>query len=469
MKILWIEDFGGNQSSEEELSKAIFKTILSKSDEEITRIYTDYEPDSGINSELPKLFKENSIHEIVICRTFKYWNDNIKTTFDFDVVLIDINLAKGSSPDDIPQGYEDNLHNKAGFYIYQEIIKFGLPDDNIAFFTGETGSFQGFKKSCISNSIPFPKNVFEKKDDDYKKIGDWLKNKSEMSYFTLRRGIIEACKYLKTETQSKSNADYVLFNKTIKEKKTPLSKDYITEYLTKLELFLPMNPPKDRKVIFYRFVREMAVEWEMSYGNLKNKDKDGKFIYRDKIEFNFKNFCQNQMKLLRNWTAHNQISKNISEKEVAFYFMIAMRALFNLSIKSEIYLYEKNLFQLFELKEYESLQVEQNLAKSYFKLRKSSIFEYKNPTENKFNSLVESLGKFIKDEEEFIEVESISIDIFYQNFWHSLFPSNTKVKDQSSKQFVVMYIDFKYKDLNNFPFLTKLAKSIYSEAFGDLK
>jgi len=465
MKILWIEDFGGNQSSEEKLSKAIFKTIISNNDEELTKIYTAYDSDSEFDNELPRLFQNNTIHEIVICRNFKSWVDDIKASFDFDVVLIDINLSKGSSPDDVPDGFGDNFHEKAGFYIYHEILKLGVPDDNIAFFTAETTSFNGFKESCVSNSTPFPQNVFEKKNDDYKKIGGWLKQKAETDYLILRRAIINGCTKLIEIVKKNKLEEILIYNKTLFDNFNNLSKDDIILYLTKLKNYFPLNPPKNKNHFFYSFTRELSDLWEKSKGWL---DRETENNYPS-IEYNFKNFCQNQMKLLRNWTAHQQLSDELTEKEIAFYFIIAMRALFNLDINTESKQYEELMLSMFKKDEFNKEEILKNLAVSYFTLR-NVYAKNQNPSRSEFNKLLDEVWKQkgIKKKD--------SIRFFYQNFFHSLMPATLTLqpiskeeKYKTLQEKVIMFVKFEFPDLKKFPFLIELAKSIYSEAFDNLE
>jgi len=227
----------------------------------------------------------------------------------------------------------------------------------------------------------------------------------------------------------------------------------------KIRIYFPINPPENKNQLFYSFTRELSDLWEKSKGFLDKKEKRT----QNDIEYNFKNFCQNQMKYLRNWTSHHQLSEELSEKELAFYSMIAMRALLNLDLKT-IHRYEKILLSLFyeDQCELNSEEIKKNLAKSYYVLR--NVFaKNDNPSRSEFNEVLKDVWK----QKKFAKKHSKKY--FYQNFWHGIFPAQLCVNNPDSKDSVQMFVNFDYQDLKKFPFLNELAKSIYSEAFDNLK
>lgn len=464
MKILWIEDFGGI-TKPSNIASNMFKELLAGSEKEGLRIFAnEYNPDKDISEELPRLFEKNTFHKAYVCKTYGEW---VKTTEeqkgDFDVIFIDINLEQGSRKKDRPEAFKDNddFEKKAGFYIYHLLLKNSFPDDNIAFLTGEIPSLDDFINNCKNLLIEEPSNIFEKSDEEYKKLRKWLSEKANDPYLTLRRGIIEGCRFLKNELQKEKDLEnYILFNKTTDAE---LDKDYICDYLTKLEEFFPLNPPKTHKVVFTHFLKELSAEWEMSWGYFKSEKPVNFWSETGNIEFNFKNFCQNQMKMLRNWTSHNQLSDNLTEKELAFFFMIAMRALFNLRI-NDIYDYDYDnvLSEVFDKNDSFKINtdIKIKLAQSYHKLRdKMGDF---NPTRNEFSELMKDLGKH-KDRS---SIKDSSIKLFYQNFWHGLFPAQLKlIGDPKGKGSVLMFIDFDYKPIPKSSFPYFLGLLIFNESF----
>ena len=474
MKILWIEDFGAGDKSKknpepEELAKSIFQSILS----DHKSIFDGIEEDLPFEEQFSELVKKHSIHEIVLCKNYKAWNEKIKDNFDFDIALIDINLEEGSSQVDIPPNFGTDFHKKAGFYIYLEILKLGVPDDNIAFFTAETKSISDFQKSCTENSIPLPENVFEKKDEDYKRLGEWLRKNSDLPYLILRRAIIDSNSGIMKIFKDKED---IIFNKTLYKDKNgiinPLTINDIQRYLEKLKHFFPLNPPFNKEVKYYSFVKELSDLWERSQGYLKKKD-----VGFSDVEYNFKNFCQNQMKLLRNWTAHNQFSDGLTEKELAFYFIIAIRALLKLDL-NKVYRYEKILFSLFENEKIDLLietEIKKELAKSYYQVRnifEKSVFNIENPNYNAFNDLLKNLGgattkRYLHLKGKFTKVLiSNSVKWFYQNLFHGIYLDEFNVYNPAGKDLVEINIKFDVKKLNEMNFLDELEKSIYYLSFG---
>ena len=67
MKMLWIEDFGGNVQGSI-IAKDMFCGLLS------TRILEEeYDPDEVITFELPRLFEKHTTHRLDICRSYTDW------------------------------------------------------------------------------------------------------------------------------------------------------------------------------------------------------------------------------------------------------------------------------------------------------------------------------------------------------------------------------------------------------------
>jgi hypothetical protein len=324
-------------------------------------------------------------------------------------------------------------------------------------------SYDKFKERFFHARLPIPFSIQKDCVADFHK---WLNGKTtkneKQNYIMLRRAIIESCSKLIEIIEKKDLDSVLLFNKTVFQDLNPLNKEDVIRYLRKLMRYFPLHSPKDKRLIYSSFIRELSDLWERSKGYLQRKN----FGEMDEIEFDFKNFCQNQMKLMRNWTAHNQLSENLTEKEIAYYFLIAIRALFKLDEK-KLYSFEALLFSFFTEQEFERKELENYLATSYAKLRSLSIFKRKNPAGNQFNEIINSIGKVQKKQEEFIEMKEMSVPLFYQNFFHSLikpkihiFP-NTNYK--SKVQISIKFADF--PNLSEYSFLSKLANSICSEAF----
>lgn len=214
MKILWIEDFGG-QLSDRHIATELFQGLipLEVFDDELGR-------DKKVNEVLPQLLKKNSLHELYHCHSYLEWMALFEEhQTDFDIVFIDINLTTFPTPKEKrPELYRNNeqFDKKAGFFIYYQLIKNKFPEDDIAFFTVEMSSLEDFLKHCQDAMLDLPKNLYEKKSLDFVKVRDWLENKSKDRKLILRRGITEGCQFIKRYIQDiplESFEEEVIFTK----------------------------------------------------------------------------------------------------------------------------------------------------------------------------------------------------------------------------------------------------------------
>lgn len=379
---------------------------------------------------------------------------------------------------------ESNLNNIKEFWknLANEYEKTNEPVNTYPKF------YERFQKARLE----LPKDIHK---DNVNEFHDWLRirlinnysdnSSMDFEYITLRRGIIEACIELKNKLETVAKLkikkakdlkdlnkitnpvdNFILFNKTCYESSENLSKDYIIDYLTKLETFFPLNSPDNKEQLFYLFLKELSAEWEMSKGHF-SKNNPVSFDF-DSIEFKFKESCQRQMKLLRNWTSHNQLTKDLNEKEVAFFFMLTMRALFNLGT-NKIYNYEKILAGIFDKTiEVGKEKIEQLLVRSYSKIRYEMKKEHLFANGVKFHDMIQYIGKSLDDKKNFRDKvrDRLSKKLFYQNFWHGLFPARLFIenpeKDQKDVKISIEFIQDILLD-NSFPdFLGKL---IYDESF----
>ncbi|MBK8396073.1 MAG: hypothetical protein IPL26_12665 [Leptospiraceae bacterium] len=182
MRIIWIEDFpntGKESIAPSSLAANLFKDLLG-----LDTFDEDYDTDNNVEEELPRYFKEKSIHEIVVCKSYnEYWKIHDLNYLNFDIIIIDINLTaaepKGS---ETPSGLDrKDFLEKAGFYIWNLLIRKGVPEDQIAFMTGNGNSVSDFERHCKDANIPLLKkeNVFEKSEESE----DQLKPKRGYSTF----------------------------------------------------------------------------------------------------------------------------------------------------------------------------------------------------------------------------------------------------------------------------------------------
>ena len=338
--------------------------------------------------------------------------------------------------------------------FWKKIIKEDMGEN------GETlNTYPIFKKRFESARMKTPIAIHK---DNVSEFHSWLENRltkkfmHHFEYITLRRGIIEGCDHFMKEIEEGNITEKeILFNQSTDNH---ISLKEIQQKLNRLKSILPLNIPEgeNKNSILLIFLKEISFLWDRSRGYLRKRD------YKNDLEYKFKNFCQKQMKLLRNWSAHDQLSHNLNEEFVAFQFIIFMRGLFDIDLK-DIKDNEKILGRLFQ-KENEKKEIldglVDNLPRSYFDLR--NIFKRSNPRGNAFADLMADVCR----EETFSSDRSTHY--FYHNFWHSIFPAYLKIAEpKKGTEGMAMYINFpkKESDIPEDSVIEFIATHIFSVSF----
>jgi hypothetical protein len=489
MKILWIEDFGDRFSRSEfieEMFGELFKDI------DLSDHY--HEEDTDTAGQLSRLFAEHTLHEIQVCKSYLDWKSvDAEHRGDFDIALIDINLESSPTPNDMrPPGIDNpNFDKQAGFYIYHQLIKRGFPDDNIAFFTAQGQSLKEFAKYCGDIFLDRPAHCFQKNPTQFKQLRRWLAERTVQQSLILRRGVIEGCRFMRAKIDAMGEADLrslLIFYKTIpgrlNDGAEALRRDSL-EYLTRLERFFFVHRNYDDAEFRRSFTLELAAKWEESYGVFIRAKEAPQF--ESWLENQFYRAAQVQMKTLRNWSSHRQLSSNLTPKELAYFFMLAMRALVETNL-SEVHRYEEILSTLFtqmsdlELKREMNSGFEFRLEHSYEQLKalhtevlrhvdessrqKMRASNYDRRMENYFLTMVREMGeaaKYLKFENRkdcLGKMKEVSLGLFYDGFWHGLFPLEIKTTYYANLQKIKF-------DIQPLPpsFISFLGRSIFAECF----
>jgi hypothetical protein len=426
MRILLIEDFGKRQGFEDYI-REVFMGLLGE--DAIYEHWSDDERNlTEKPSELLNFFQQYSPHhEAVLCR---YWSDFENTQKewhilrDFDVILIDINLSEILEEElqkPVPKGY---LHEKGGFYIYNELIRQGFADDKICFLTGEGDTLGSFLNLCHDNSLPEPLHYFEKRDKGFEGIRNWLESKQSDKYLSLRRGIIEGCHYILSQLESRPATEVIKFDQFIEQENA----SDMQAYLKILQNFLSIRQPEDKQTQYKLFVRTLVHEWDSAVhpDNLprcnENDDKDCWQARRLNTTFGW------ILKNARNWITHSTFLDDLSEPEVAFLFIIAMRAMFKLAPTTEKY--ERMLFSLFNAENPDSMADKIGEPKNYLSPVRIFLAETYSELKNKIFAENEK-GAKVNDAFYFNEMLNnlqngkVSHDYkrgLFQMFWHGLSP-----------------------------------------------
>jgi hypothetical protein len=490
MKILWVEDFGDKLARSTiviEIFEDLFEGVALK------KVYNSDNPQ--VEAQLPELFREHTLHEIYVCQSYVEWKKvDEQHAGDFDVALIDINLVSYQTPsDEMPEGIDHpEFDKKAGFYIYHQLIKRGFPDANIAFFTGQKQSLKDFARYCGDIFLDRPAHCFEKSPAHFIQLRRWLSEKAGQQSLILRRGIIEGCRFMKERVKAIDSQELearLIFYKTTVRNINADPEAYRREtinYLTRLERFFLPHQSYDKADLFNQFTKELVAKWgEESRGHfIRTK---GAPRSRTWLEDQFHKTAQFQMKMLRNWSSHVQLSTELTAREAAYFFMLAMRSWVESDL-NEIFRYEEILSTLFpvlpepELNRLIHSGLEFHLERSYEQLRalhtdvlrqikvsseeKRGAFSMSRRIDNYFLAMFRELGEALDwldtgaFEFNLRKVRDASLGLFYQSFWHGLFPMQIKTTFYANLQSV----KFNVEPLSE-SFLSFLGQMIFKECF----
>lgn len=451
---LWVEDFEGG--SVEATTEAVLENIIKK---------------SFFDSKKRKLRSKLKDQGVFIELTFEDGLKFIKEELDkIDYIILDIDLkSHNGSIDDISldvlellyefQNYtkmqyeskdEDlfakackDLKEIAGFYLYTHlVVELGFPKKHILFCSNHGDQAvsikNAFKKAKIS-----PPDIYTKESIPNSFVKKWVDSRHSNPYSRLRRGIIEGCKYLKNLTEE--NLENLRFNNFIRDEEKQITLEDLHNYLDVLENFLLLREPTDKatKATVYKlFVRTLAHEWE-SANPLESMNLASQELFA----------FTSIMKLSRNWSAHSRVFEEIDEQDVAYLFIVNMRAMFKLD--DNLLRYEKHLLQLFELVIPEKEIISKvTLEKSYSHL--FSLLDYHRNTY--FNCVLDDVQKSNTQDNSYL------IQGLYQTFW--ILTSHgclIKHKDGITKQYKFPKLDY-FKDQKD-SYLFELARHIYKRSF----
>jgi hypothetical protein len=461
---LWVEDFNISETKRSEnivssTVSSVFGSILDNT-ELSARLAEEDENDAQ------DFLEENGIFlKLNLLEALDFINDPKELSkIDFVVLDVDMPLENGQRDNNnylsslierCPP--EDALRKIAGYHIYTElVIELGFPKKHILFCSNHASYFEELKNKFSSANIkpPISPNSNEPflRKEDKGFINQWL-NDAHLDYFVLRRGIIEGCKYLKSLSEDK--LQFKEFIKKDDDKKIEL--EDIRDYLGVLENFLPLREPSDKAARYKLFVRTLAHEWEAAEPKQLNGQKE---LYA----------LSWIMKMSRNWLAHGKVFEQLTAQDVAYLFIVNMRAMFDLG--SDLLPYERNLLSLFT--DVISVQEMQDKIGKGVQDRKIPLVEnyavLLKKTGNTWQAINfhDALNNLQKNKNKVTESEFL-IKGLYQTFWFltssgSVFIpfDEEKIKGFTRLQYQFNYFDYHYQKQD---YLFELARHIYSRSF----
>ena len=390
-----------------------------------------------------------------------------------DYIILDIDLPAYSEGDDMNAdislflkehyGYDPNNDDEellsekckaikeiAGYHIYTElVVELGFPKEHILFCSNHGDNLKTIKEAFKIAKISLP-DIHTKSDSSVKA---WTLEKYEYQYSRLRRGIIEGCQYLSDLPESQWR-----FNKFIKKTENPVSIDELPDYLSVLESFLPLGEQKRKSnsSLYRLFIRVLAHEWEAA---------EPKKLEGQQEVYAFSAI----MKMARNWSAHGNVFEHAKPQDVAYLFIVNMRAMFDL--EPELLPYEKHLLQLFkgvtgqiEFRgiigtDHEDRHIP--LAENYANLLAKSGNTYQAID---FHTILNELQRKKLADDEFLMKGIYKIFWFLTSYGHVHVPYDMK----RIKNFTNLKYQFKHFDYSKNEYLFDISRHIYNASFAEI-
>ncbi len=418
---------------------------------------------------IKKSFKDNGVFvELNFQDGFRFIQSGLDKKIDY--VILDIDLpaygADGINEHVLQlltdfenyQAHEDETEDEqlqqkacaelkkiAGFYLYTKlVVELGFPKQHILFCSNHGENTKTIQEAFKTAKISLPK-IHQKSDAD---VQQWVKECFENPYSRLRRGIIQACQFLKDKK--------LRFDAYGIDSKKPATLD-VENYLAILSDFLPLCEPDEKHSKYKLFVRTLAHEWDEAVRPKKLGDNK----VDKQVSFAFSWI----MKITRNWSAHSNVFDQISAQDVAFLFIVNMRAMFALG--SEPVPYEIYLFSLFDLR----------LSENEFKTICGRDYkDRKIPLTQKYASLLQKYGtnyEAINFHDLLNELQKkqlgkndFLIEGLYQVFW--FLTSYGRVYIDPHKIQEQKYLNYQFEYFNYFDeaYLADIGRHIYSRSFG---
>lgn len=398
---------------------------------------------------------------------------------DIDYIILDIDLPAYSRRDsingDVMQlleryyGYKkqddesederflgekcNDLKKLAGYHLYAElVIELGFPKQHILFCSNHGENLKSIKDAFITAKISLPP-IYTKAHDEPRQ---WIEKNYENAYSRLRRGIIEGCRYLKNLSE-----ENVRFNKFISDSEKHISLDGLHDYLEVLHKLLPLSEPEnDEAFSLYRLlISVLAHEWEAAEPKPLGTSNGAK--RQELFAFSW------IMKMTRNWSAHGKVFAQLNPQDVAYLFIVNMRAMFELG--DSLLSYEKYLLQLFKTVLTES-EFKEKIGKDHSDRKIPLIENYAQMLDKSgntyqainFHDILNGLQRSRKEtDHEFLMIG------LYQVFWFLTSSGQVYIPPDKDrlKSFKQLNYQFKYFNYAKEEYLFEIGRYIFNSSF----
>jgi hypothetical protein len=390
-----------------------------------------------------------------------------------DYIILDIDLVVKGETEDVDNclpailelyGYQANhsdaeqkqfsrrnamaeLKKVAGYQLYVELVmKLGFPEEHILFCSNHGEEMRKIQNAFTTAKMQLPQILTK---NEKAAAARWISERRKNAYAVLRRGIIEGCQRISSLIEN--HPEFIQFGDFIIDPNGTAVRDVtvkdMQEYLETLQNLLPLRQPQELPRFYKLVVRTLTHEWDSA---------DPKLQIDDKVNFTFGWIMKNA----RNWSTHTTVLDELGAQDVAFLFIVAMRAMFKLGTAPQAY--ETYLLTLFE--EIPILDVKKiPLAATYSKLKSKLLRERADDARNEGIML----NNLVKNTTDFDYVTGL-----FQIFWHGLAPARLATYRQGrvSNEGVIFANKYTFDIYHDFGkaekgFLFKFARSIYKRSF----
>lgn len=352
MNIVWIEDFGGNQSAPTQLATLLFKCLSESAG---APFFSDWMTENeelqltqqSLNNYCSQNIPEHKIILLGNLRSYLDWCAHVDVNRDADIFILDINLTKDDRPElpmPIPAGFEENtdFHKSAGLYIYNDLLARRFPKDKICLMTGEDTTLADFERTCALAFMEPPKNFHKSEGNDRRgpaEFHKWLLNFAHNDlYLRFRRGALDGIGWALADIKQR-NYKALHFQRYLYQPDHFNAIEAVA-YLNGLSALLPPSSTTGNGSVLKQFLRALVHEWE-------NRTKYGTNTRARQTKSPIFMVLAEVLQLTRNSLTHGRLIDNFSEHDLVIWFILNFRAMFG-SPTGDSRGYEQALLRMFK-------------------------------------------------------------------------------------------------------------------------
>ena len=359
MRVLWVEDFGGDSDAESFLDEVFSELVSSQRLDALVETQGRGKEKSRPHGyeNWRSWYEKQPITdnpEIDIYRKARDFEDLLKSVFlvdRYDAVLLDINLENNF--------FVENLEypaSEGGFWLYNKLVRAGFPSERIALLTAHNSERPTIE--FIADCERYGHEVLRAFGKTNAEAGQWIEKLAidNGGFLTMRRGVLDGVVFVEESLRIHGD-EAIRFNWFVGEDQL-LTFDQAQDYLDTTRHLLPVRVNGAQLASQLRGFRYLlACEWDRANPRSVN---DGIYQALGRV-----------MKLLRNWSSHGHLLDSASVGDIAFLAFAGLRAGFSVPGGSDLELrrYEHRLLGAANA-ELDIADLPRRLARSYVEAKR---------------------------------------------------------------------------------------------------